>query len=58
MSKEPFRQPELTAAILCELIRQNRKAVFPAQFYTTLFQIADRIVSEANSAIAGEDRRD
>jgi len=28
------------------------------QFYTTLFQIADRIVSEANSAIAGEDRRD
>ena len=56
MSKEPFRQPELAAAILRELIRQNRKAAFPAQFYTTLFQVADRIVSDANSAIAGEDR--
>ena len=56
MSKEPFRQPELAAALLRELIRQNRKAVFPAQFYTSLFQLADRIVSEANTAIGADSR--
>ena len=57
MSKEPFRQPELAAALLRELIRQSRKAVFPAQFYTSLFQLADQIVSTANAAI-GADSRD
>ena len=56
MSKEPFRQPELAAAILRELIRQNRKAVFPAQFYTSLFQLADQIGSKANSAIGADSR--
>ena len=56
MSKEPFRQPELAAALLRELIRQNRKAVFPAQFYTSLFQLADQIVSKANSDIGADSR--
>lgn len=54
MNEEQFSQPEIVIAILRELNRQNRKSAFPISFYGTLFQIADRIVDEANSAIAAK----